>query len=157
MISPSLGLRSPARYPHLLLKCQRRTIPGEMSESGTPAALRCTAQCIPQLTKLVLQQKKPAATVAELVVETTGKRARFQTAQTVLSSRPAMPSNLNRRREASLKEARIQTLTPQHNVNKSSRRPNRQERAYSHCKKPTRPAAVCNFAAPPRQPCYHLC
>ena len=52
MISPSLGLRSPARYPHLLLKCQRKTIPGEMSESGTPAALRCTAQCIPQLTKL---------------------------------------------------------------------------------------------------------
>ena len=89
--------------------------------------------------------------MAELVVETTGKRARVQTAQTVLSSRPAMPSNLNRRREASLKEARIQTLTPQHNVNRSSRRPDRQERAYSHCKNRSGKPLSATLAAPSRQ------
>ena len=39
------GSKSPARYPPLLLKCQRATIPGKMSESAIPAALRSTAQC----------------------------------------------------------------------------------------------------------------
>ena len=140
------GARSEKSSPvsAYFLKCQRRTMPGEMSESGTPAALRCTAQCIPQLTKLrealkscakcCAASKNPATTLAKLVDETISKRARSQAAQTVLSSPPAMPSNLSQRSGASLNEARIQTPTPQHNVNRSSRRPDRQERSYSSCK-----------------------
>ena len=42
--SPALDLKSPARYPPLLLKCHRATIPGKTSESAIPAALRSTAQ-----------------------------------------------------------------------------------------------------------------
>jgi len=48
------------------LKCQRKTIPGEVSESATPAALRSMAQCIPQhactLASLPLQTSSDVTT-----------------------------------------------------------------------------------------------
>ena len=79
------------------------------------------AQCIPQLTKLreALKScakccaaiKNPATTLAKLVDETTSKSARFQTAQTVLSSPPAVLSNLSRHNGVSLNRARVQAPT----------------------------------------------
>ena len=137
-----------------------------MSESGTPAALRCTAPCLPQLTKLREERKScakccaasknPAIILAKLAVETTDKRARFQTAKTVLSSSPAVPSNLSRRSEASLNEARIQNF-PLHNTrDRSSRRPFRQERSYSNCPKTDPvshwPQPCCSTARPSLPP-----
>ena len=93
-------------------------------------AARSTQNCA----KGCAASNNPATALAKLVDETTGKRARSQAAQTVLSSPPAVPSNLSRRSGASLNEARSQAPTPQHNVNRSSRRPDRQERSYSSCK-----------------------
>ena len=49
--------------------------------------------------------------MAKLVDETTSKSARFQTAQTVLSSPPAVLSNLSRHNGASLNRARVQAPT----------------------------------------------
>ena len=123
-----------------------------MSESGTPAALRCTAPCLPQLTKLREElkscakccsaSKNPAIILAKLAVETTDKHARFQAAETVLPSPPAVPSNLNRRNGASLNEARVQTSHSATHAERSSCRPDRQERSYSNCSK-TDPVSRC--------------
>ena len=54
---------------------------------------------------------KPLQQRAELVVETTGKSARFQAAQTVPLSPPALLSNLSRHNGAPLSKARIQAPT----------------------------------------------
>jgi len=123
-----------------------------MSESGTPAALRCTAPCLPQLTKLREElkscakccsaSKNPAIILAKLAVETTDKHARFQAAETVLPSPPAVPSNLSRRNGASLNEARVQTSHSATHVKRSSCRPVWRERSYSNCPK-TDPVSRC--------------
>ena len=98
--------------------------------------------------------KNLATILAELAIETTGAACSkilrqfwpswlsrrpvnaldFQAAQTVLSSPPAVPSNLSQRSGASRNEARYQAPTPQHNVDRFSRRTARQKRSYSSCK-----------------------
>ena len=137
-----------------------------MSESGTPAALRCTAPCLPQLTKLREElkscakccsaSKNPAIILAKLAVETTDKHARFQAAETVLPSPPAVPSNLNRRNGASLNEARVQTSHSATHAERSSCRPDRQERSCSNCPKTDPvsrwPQPCCSTARPSLPP-----
>ena len=166
MTSPALDLKNPARYPPTFEMPKKdnswRNVRVWHSR-GTPMH----GQCIPQITKLreelkscakcCAASKNPATTLAKLVDETTSKSARFRAAQTVLSSPPAVPSNLSQRSGASRNEERYQAPTPQHNVDKFSRRPDRQKRSYSSCPKLIRQAAVRNLAAPSRQPCYHLC